>query len=241
MGGLAHYLEAAGIPTTQISLVRLHTEKTRPPRALWVPFELGRPFGPPDAPAFQRRVVHAALSLLERDAGPVLEDFPEEAPAAAADDAGWACPVNFSPPTAALEGPAAQAAAVAAELARLAPWYDRAREARGRTTFGVSELDVEAIPEFLASMLEGPLPEPPVSGVALVDALRLAAEDLKAWYYEAATAQPGAASPAELSDWFWHQTEASALLRAVKQRCLDSGSVELAFLGRALMVPAHQA
>jgi hypothetical protein len=40
----------------QISLVREHTEKINPPRALWVPFELGRPVGPPDEPAFQRRV-----------------------------------------------------------------------------------------------------------------------------------------------------------------------------------------
>lgn len=76
MGGLAHYLEDEGIPTTQISLIREHTTTMRPPRALWVPFPLGRPFGAPDDPALQRRTLLAALKLLEADAGPVLDDFP---------------------------------------------------------------------------------------------------------------------------------------------------------------------
>ena len=32
MGGLAHYIEDEGVPTTQISLIREHTEKIKPPR-----------------------------------------------------------------------------------------------------------------------------------------------------------------------------------------------------------------
>ena len=72
MGGLAHYLEQDGLATTQISLIRLHSEKIRPPRALWVPFELGRPLGPPNDEAFQHRVLKAALDLLAAPSGPVL-------------------------------------------------------------------------------------------------------------------------------------------------------------------------
>ena len=76
MSALGHYLEERGLATAAISLIRPQTENTKPPRALWVPFELGRPFGPPSDPAFQRRVVLAALRLLEREDGPVLiEDF----------------------------------------------------------------------------------------------------------------------------------------------------------------------
>ena len=75
MGGLAHYLEEEGIATTQISLIREHTERVRPPRALWVPFELGRPLGLPDDSELQTRVLMAALRLLEAGDGPVLEDF----------------------------------------------------------------------------------------------------------------------------------------------------------------------
>ena len=88
MGGLAHYLEGDGLATTQISLIREHTERMRPPRALWVSFELGRPLGVPDDAAFQTRVVMAALDLLSAEEGPVLADFPEDAPQA--DDLAWA-------------------------------------------------------------------------------------------------------------------------------------------------------
>ena len=76
MGALAHYLEEVGLATTQISLVRPHTERIRPPRELWVSFELGRPFGALGDPVFQRWVIGKALGLLERKDGPVLEDFP---------------------------------------------------------------------------------------------------------------------------------------------------------------------
>ncbi|MEX1302883.1 MAG: hypothetical protein AB1Z16_12040 [Desulfotignum sp.] len=51
-----------------------------PPRALWVPFVLGRPLGRPGDPAFQMRVTLAALALLESETGPVLIDFPDNAP-----------------------------------------------------------------------------------------------------------------------------------------------------------------
>ncbi len=103
MGALAHYLESEGIPTTQISLIREHTETIRPPRALWVPFELGRPLGAPENPAFQRRVLLSALELLEAIQGPVLADFPDEAPEDIAGSGegqeGWSCPVSFSTKT----------------------------------------------------------------------------------------------------------------------------------------------
>jgi hypothetical protein len=64
VGALGHFLEREGIPTTGISLVREHTEKIRPPRALWVTFELGQPMGIPGDAPFQRRVVQAALDLV---------------------------------------------------------------------------------------------------------------------------------------------------------------------------------
>ena len=64
MSALGHFLETAGIATTGISLVREHSARMAPPRALWVPFELGRPFGAPGDAAFQHRVLGAALALL---------------------------------------------------------------------------------------------------------------------------------------------------------------------------------
>ena len=52
----------------------------QPPRALWVSFPLGRPLGKPRDSAFQHRVIKAALDLLNRSKGPILEDYPEDAP-----------------------------------------------------------------------------------------------------------------------------------------------------------------
>ena len=58
----------------------------------------GRPLGAANNPDFQHRVIAAGLDLLNRSNGPVLEDFPEEAPDQ--DHAtAMACPVSFIRPT----------------------------------------------------------------------------------------------------------------------------------------------
>ena len=78
---MAHMLEERGLATTVIASVLPQVEKTRPPRAMFVPFMLGRPLGEPNDPAFQRRVLLQALGLLERSDGPViLEQFPDDNP-----------------------------------------------------------------------------------------------------------------------------------------------------------------
>ena len=122
MGALAHFFEEEGLATTQISLVREHTEAIKPPRALWVPFILGRPLGTPGDTAFQRNVLLATLRLLELPAGPVLQDYPHDAPhaadPAALDTEGFACPVNF----AGTRSDGDLAAALQREIAELAPW-----------------------------------------------------------------------------------------------------------------------
>ena len=62
---------------------------------------MGRPFGPPSDPAFQKRVILAALRLLESERGPVvIEDFADDDPRAGPDPA-WRRPLL---PSAAGEG-----------------------------------------------------------------------------------------------------------------------------------------
>jgi hypothetical protein len=128
---LARALEAEGIATTCISMVREHTEKTKPPRALFVPFPFGHALGRPDDPALQHRVLRAALELFEAPAGPVLRDFPADAepgdqPAAPAQASGIA--VSASVP-----------ADPATETAQMRQYHEQwvARNA-GRTAFGLS-------------------------------------------------------------------------------------------------------
>ena len=67
--------------TASISLIREQTERVRPPRALWVPFPLGRPLGIPGDTNFQLDVLRATLGMLSTATEPVIEDYPIEAPA----------------------------------------------------------------------------------------------------------------------------------------------------------------
>src|SRR5207249_11541174 len=62
-----------------ISMVREHTEKVKPPRALFVPFPFGHAFGRANDVELQHRVLRAAVDLLAEPAGPVLRDFPDDA------------------------------------------------------------------------------------------------------------------------------------------------------------------
>ncbi len=76
VGLVAAVMEAQGISTTCIALVRRVAEAVRPPRALAVPFPFGSAMGPPHDEATQLSVLRAALSLLERPGpGPILEDW----------------------------------------------------------------------------------------------------------------------------------------------------------------------
>ncbi|MBW2359689.1 MAG: hypothetical protein JRG84_02190 [Deltaproteobacteria bacterium] len=238
MGGLGHYLESDGIPTTQISLVREHTEVMRPPRALWVPFPLGRPLGAANDPALQLRVLRAALALLEAPEGPVLEDFPDEAAGGKDDgaEAPWACPIPLQREPEADDGPAT---VFRRELRGLQPWYDRACEQRGHTTVGASGLGISDLAEFLLAFLEDTAPTNPCTQLPLELALKAAAEDLKTLYFEAVTAQPGDASPtpAALDDWFWQETHAGQLLMEIKRHCVKSQDPALAMIANFMIVP----
>ena len=241
MGALGHYIEEEGIPTTQISLIREHTETIRPPRALWVPFELGRPLGPPNRPGFQRRVLLATLGLLEREEGPViLEDFPEEAPAAAGEPSVLACPVSFGP--AELETEDELAASFRREAASLRTWYDLALEERGgRTTANASGLAMDQAIQLLIDFSSGRTPDNPSPDLELGMALRLASEDIKAYYLESLTARPGCPKGStELADWFWGQTVAAKVIMAAKKACLKSDDKMIQLMGNLLLVPRAQ-
>ena len=183
-----------------------------------------------------------ALQLLEADSGPVLEDFPDDEPATAAgEQAGWACPVQFSRPAEALTGAAKIEAALTAEIAQFSPWYDKAVRSSGRTTVGLSGLGLDEVAALFASLFDDPLPPSPSDSLPLADVIRLCAEDLKAYFFEAAAAQPGAAGSRQLSDWFWQETVAADTLKQLKQRCLASDDDAIKFLGAVLLVPVAYA
>ncbi len=217
--------------------MREHTEIIRPPRALWVTFELGRPFGTPDDAALQRRVVSAALALLEAPAGPVLADYPETI--AAPDLTGWACPIRFGAPEGSNDD--GVAGALAREITALAAWYDRAVTRAGRTTVGVSGMSMAEAARFLAGHLEAGAPPSPPAGTSRADAIKRACEDLKAYYVEAVREQPGgAASPHQQAEWLWGETALGRLLLDLYPILVASDDPAVQWVGIRLLVPATQ-
>jgi len=211
-------MESAGLATTSISLIREHTEKIRPPRALWVPFELGRPLGAPNDPEFQTDVLRASLALLERESGPVLEDYPHDAPASGGEP--WACPV-------ALPGGEAgdQESRLLREVELLQPWYEEAVRSRGRSAVGLSGVaGVDTIASFLAGVVSGEPGTPPEgASEEMPFLLRYLADDIKAFYQEAATAQPGRnATSGALNDWLYKGTTLGEVLYDLRDRLAAS-------------------
>ncbi len=235
MSALGHYIEEAGVATVAISLVRPQAERVRPPRALWVPFELGRPFGPPGDAAFQTRVVLAALRLLESPRGPLLlEDFPDDDPRARPDPA-WRPPLEPSP----LADRSADALAeqLTAEWPRLVGAYEDARGVRdGRTTVGLSGLSIADAARYVGDFLRGQAMTSPVADVSPGLLLRWAVDDLKAYYTEAAMLG-GKPSSRQIGDWFWNQTAVGAALLALRQAHLASPDERLKLIATMFLVP----
>lgn len=241
MGALAHYLEEEGLATTQISLIREHTEIIKPPRALSVPFGLGRPFGPPNDAIFQTRVLVSALKLLEATEGPVIADFPEDEPDVANLSANFVCPVNFAIPLAEMSSIDQMLEAFRNEAANMNGWYNLALVKRGRTTAGISGLTSEKIVVFFTSFIEGVRDTSPIANVPIATVIRMAAEDMKAIYLEGLTAQPGVqADSAAIADWFWGETAAARVINAIREICLELPGNDFQLLGKLLLVPRTQ-
>ena len=173
MSALAYFLEDEGLPTVAISLIRVQTEKVSNPRSLWVPFELGRPLGPPNNVAFQKNVIATALGLLTATPGPVLlADYLHDDPTSV-DIETWHPPFDLTPGEVDLSDHAQLQSGLADELRVVAPSYAKFAAQNGRTTFGISGFDIDACAAYLASYLAASAPANPLpvrfsgSGVAL--------------------------------------------------------------------------
>jgi hypothetical protein len=75
VGLIAAAIERVGIPTVSISLLAEITKIIKPPRALFVPFDLGYPLGEPFNFQLQHKVIEAALQLLSRNDTPLSETY----------------------------------------------------------------------------------------------------------------------------------------------------------------------
>jgi hypothetical protein len=160
------------------------------------------------------------LNLFERVDGPVIiDDFQEDAPVSDDDVEVLSCPVSFDD-----EGhntPDNMKTRFIREIQAMYPWYEIALRKRGRTTVGGSGIAISMLGEFLYSFTEGSIPENPRDDVNIAVTLKLAAEDLKAYYVEGVTAQPGqeGLSSRALKEWFWANTTAGKVLLELIKAC----------------------
>jgi hypothetical protein len=201
------------VATVQLASIRTYPERMHPPRALYCEFPLGRPLGKPGDPAFQHRVLEAALSLLERPTGPVLEDFPERI----ADEAETplACPL---PPR---HDPAAPPALDEARGLRAA--YDRQLRRSGRTNVG-HVIGPDEVPDAIAAILriaEGV----PLEAAGLPGDTRSVGLDVRSYYEEAALALADHVPAARQAEsWLYRQTETGKALRQAQAALRDAGA-----------------
>jgi hypothetical protein len=227
---LARVFEEAGLTTVTLAMVREHAAKVKSPRVLFVPFPFGYALGKPNDPPLQHRVLGAALDLLQRERGPVLEDFPED-----------------EAPHALIQASAIQQEAVAAaldpadEVTTLRAFYERwVEDHSGRTAVGlcgVPQRRWRGVIRFLEAYSRGEdadMRERP-AGIAVPQFIRYCVDDLKAFYYEARMAQRPPMAEPELHRWFWGETAVAALIRAVAQRMNSSDDPALKYFANGLV------
>jgi hypothetical protein len=214
---LARALEENGLPTTTLVLVKEHAQRVKPPRALFVPFPYGYALGRPNDPAFQHRVIAAALDLFKATSAPVLAEFPE----------------SGDGPAVLLQASAAPQAPVSTDAAdEITQWrrsYERwVEEHAGRTQVGatgVPQRRFRGLVRFLQAYLTGAeadYPErPQETPVPLF--IRRSADDLKAFMIEARMAQRPQDTDNALYAWFWGETAVGALLRQLAAKFREQG------------------
>ena len=226
-------MEREGLATANISLVRLHSEQEPSPRALWVPYLLGRPFGVPNDAGFQRAVLSRLFNLLDDSTEPTLIDIDREAPETPQRDA-WqpGVTLDFRPaapcPTLTLLD------AFREELAYLFARHEAVVRARGSTMAGQSGLGPDELiglvtDAFTDSHLEGRWGRQ--AGTKLLHASR----DIMDRYFE--TALHGVPDgPSASRTWFWTETVAGHVLRRLCRRLARSRDARTRWLGQEMIL-----
>ena len=176
---------------------------------------------------------------MNAESGPVLQDYPEDVPLefASADFTGMSCPIALPQPSSTEDGVVAD---LLREIQQVAPWYDLAVVQRGRTTVGISGLDVEPAGRFLAGYTEDESTPAPREDLTVGRLLKLVCEDLKAYYSEAASAQPGMSASIAVEHWLFNETVLGKLLWQLRNSHTDHEDDEKKFFARRSLIPDRQ-
>jgi hypothetical protein len=213
---VARRLEEAGLVTVGISLIREHTEKLKPPRALWVPFPFGLPLGHPDDVTEQRAVLDAVLALLDEPEVPVLRDFAGEL---APGETGTSIQASTVEPS-------AVPLALADEVTMMRRYWEQWSDRSGRTAVGLSgvpPVKFRGVVRFLEAGVKGEdrdLPE--LRGTSRPLFIRYCADDLRVLYLEARLVMKPGEEQADTQRWFWGDTALGSFLRTLRDVMNDS-------------------
>ena len=221
MCGLAHILESHSFSTVLVGFVREHIEIIKPPRALWLNFPMGRPMGKPNDPDYQKKIIRSAFELLEKKAGPVLEDFPDIIPVKDG-RMGYALPVDLVMKVSEIGDVDILLSEAQLEISSMYQDYLLAKKFRGRTTVGASEMEIKELAPFVASFVKGEKPNNPGKGVTAIPQLKLVVEDLNAYYTETRMHRDDIDDFEVLGKWFWEESKVGKLILALEAVSLES-------------------
>jgi hypothetical protein len=230
---LANVFERKGLATTLVALVHRHAEGQKPPRAVWVPYWYGRTFGAPNNAALQMRVLRAALNLLEKPSGPVLESFEEEPPATADPDS-WSPSWDIDPVDETISN-AELAERLKRDLATLAPLLEDATRAHGWTLFGLAGRSFQELGEIFASyLLHGPTDNIPKRERAF--AIKHGSQDLTDAFSQTAAHRDGDA-PFAIRRWYWTQSSFGLVMRRIGEALHNDPDAKTRIAADGLFVP----
>jgi hypothetical protein len=206
-------LEEKGLVTVALSLIREHTEKVKPPRAVYVPFPLGLPVGHPGNVPEQQAVLDLAFSTLDAVSVPVLLDYRDDT---AAEEGGSPLQASEIDPN-----EQARAANFATEVTLMRRYWEQHLAATGRTGVGLSKVPPQrfrGVVRFLEALLtdqtadsdERPtdMPKPMF--------IRTSLEDLRVMYSEARLQTHPHESSQNRQRWLLGSTALGLMLRRLR-------------------------
>ena len=193
--------------------MREHTEKVKPPRAVYVPFPLGMPLGHPGNAAEQDAVLDLAFSTLAAPSGPVLLEYRDEA---AAQEAG--SPVQASDVAVSDE---ARSADLATEVTLMRRYWEQRLAATGRSGVGLSQIPPQrfrGVVRFLEAFVDDTTAD---AGERPADMprpvfIRNCIEDLRVMYAEARLQTHPRESSEDRARWLLGSTALGVMIRRLR-------------------------
>ena len=226
---LARVFEAAGIATVGISIVRRQAENIKAPRFLHCQFPLGRPLGKPNDVPFQRDVIRRAFALLGRMDVPVIEDYPIVIDDEADEAASCTLPLRLDR---ALH-PAVD------EALGLRPAYNRQLLAAGGRTAMGRVGGPDQIGDLVTRMVRLADGSTLAEAGFDADSVRATAQDIRAYYEEAALALADHVPAArQVETWIYRQTETGQIIRAAARALKAAGAEQSTWYQ---LLPGNQA